>query len=526
MHTVPDRVRDLFARTKKAPSLSASVVRHERIDEIVCGDLREHSPRFDAALDLTVEVEREDGSTTVAEQAPDLWTDLFYAHYTTGDTVRILDQHEVKPSNLLHQRIMQHFSTHEDFLSIRPHVQDDDLTSALSTMAAQATLDEEYRSALAEHAGRAQQMSEAEQRMAAHERQLEELRERVRNGDRSESTLDALRDLAAAKADARQELQGLIEEQDHAAIGMDAANAVDRAVSASAEIVDAFVSMPGTAQGERRSMSPEEAFDLAVRWKDNPQLRQVMKLVGRMERDFRFQRSSRVQGGREVIVDVELGNDLELILPTEAMKLMHPLTEALFFKGYMERSLTQYETVGDSPAGDGPIVVCRDCSGSMNGTKMVWASAVTLAMLSVAQRERRSFANIDFNRHVLDTQVFPKGRAIDPQAVTKVAATGASGGTDITTALIKATEIIGSQSEFRSADIVVITDGSDTWDEHDVALAKFCSERGVRAHAFVIGPAETHYTNQLTDLTGGTAASVTDLHNPSDATRHVVQALS
>jgi uncharacterized protein with von Willebrand factor type A (vWA) domain len=486
MHTVPDRVRDLFARTKKAPSLSASVVRHERIDEIVCGDLREHSPRFDAALDLTVEVEREDGSTTVAEQAPDLWTDLFYAHYTTGDTVRILDQHEVKPSNLLHQRIMQHFSTHEDFLSIRPHVQDDDLTSALSTMAAQATLDEEYRSALAEHAGRAQQMSEAEQRMAAHERQLEELRERVRNGDRSESTLDALRDLAAAKADARQELQGLIEEQDHAAIGMDAANAVDRAVSASAEIVDAFVSMPGTAQGERRSMSPEEAFDLAVRWKDNPQLRQVMKLVGRMERDFRFQRSSRVQGGREVIVDVELGNDLELILPTEAMKLMHP----------------------------------------MNGTKMVWASAVTLAMLSVAQRERRSFANIDFNRHVLDTQVFPKGRAIDPQAVTKVAATGASGGTDITTALIKATEIIGSQSEFRSADIVVITDGSDTWDEHDVALAKFCHERGVRAHAFVIGPPETHYTNQLTDLTGGTAASVTDLHNPSDATRHVVQALS
>jgi uncharacterized protein with von Willebrand factor type A (vWA) domain len=224
---------------------------------------------------------------------------------------------------------------------------------------------------------------------------------------------------------------------------------------------------------------------------------------------------------------VELGNDLELILPTEAMKLMHPLTEALFYQGYVNRTLLQYETVGDSPAGDGPVIVCRDCSGSMRGPKMVWASAVTLAMLSVAQRERRAFAHIDFTTTVQGAPyVFPRGKSIDPQAVTEIAATAASGGTDITTALVKATDIVFSQGDFRSADIVVITDGSDTWDEHDIALAKLCSERGVRCHAFVIGPPETHYTNQLTELTGGTAAAVTDLHNPSEATRHVVQALS
>lgn len=523
---VPDRVRDLFARTKQAPKLSGSVVHHERIDEIVRDDLREHSPRFDETLGHTVDVEADDGAVNTYEQAPDLWEDLFYSHFTSGDEVRIRDAKEVKPSNMLHQRIMDHFVHHDEFLKTRPLVRDDDLASALSTMAAQATLEEELKTTLREHADRAAQMSEAEQRMASHERSLEELRERVRGGDTSETTLDAIRDLAAEKAAERSALQGLIEEQDGAMIGAAAAEAVDAAAGAAHEIADAFVSMPGTGRGQKSRMSPEEAFDLAIRWRDNPQLREVMKLVGRMERDFRFQRSNRVQGGREIIVDVELGNDLDLLLPTEAMKLMHPLTEALFYRGYVERTLLQYETVGDSPAGDGPLIVCRDCSGSMSGQKMVWASAITLAMLAVAQRERRSFANIDFNRTVIGSDSFLRGKAVDPHAVTEIAAQGASGGTDITKALIKATEIVFGQGEFRSADIVVITDGSDTWDDHDIALAKLCSERGVRCHAFVIGPPETHYTNQLTELTGGTPAAVTDLYNPSEATRHVVQAIS
>jgi uncharacterized protein with von Willebrand factor type A (vWA) domain len=502
-------------------------VRHERIDEIVRDDLRAHSPKFDATLDHSVEVEDAEGTAHAYEQAPDLWSDLFYSHYTSGDMVQIKDPTEVKPGHLLHQRIMEHFVHHEDFVKTRPLVRDDDLASALSTMAAQATLEEELKTTLREHADRAQQMNEAEERMQAHERQLEELREQVRQGDRSKTTLDAIRDMAAEKRAEREALRGLIEQQDGAMVGAAAAQAVDAAAEAAHEIANAFVSMPGTGRAERGYMSPEEAFDLAVRWKDNPQLREVLKLVGRMERDFRFQRSNRVQGGREIIVDVELGNDLDLILPTEAMKLMHPLTEALFYKGYLERTLLQYETVGDSPAGDGPIIVCRDCSGSMRGQKMVWASAVTLAMLSVAQRERRAFAHIDFNGQVMGTPfIFPRGKAIDPKLVTDIAGTDARGGTDITQALRVARTVINSEGEFRSADIVVITDGSDTWDDDDIALATWMSESGIRGHAFVIGPPETHYTNQLTEITGGTAAAVTDLHNPSEATRHVVQAIS
>lgn len=524
---VPDRIRDLFARTKKAPSLSASVVHHERIDEIVRDDLRAHSPKFDRALDHSVQVEADDGASNDYEQAPDLWNDLFFSHYTSGDTVQVRDPKEVKPSNVLNQRIMEHFIHHEEFLKTRPLVRDDDLASALSTMAAQATLEEELKTTLREHADRAAQMNEAEQALANHERRLEELRDRVRNGDRSATTLDAIRDLAAEKQAERAALQGLIAEQDGAMVGAAAAEAVDQAAQDAHEIANAFVSMPGTSRGERGYMSPEDAFELAVRWKDNPQLREVLKLVGRMERDFRFQRSNRVQGGREVIVDVELGNDLDLLLPTEAMKLMHPLTEALFYKGYMERTLLQYETVGDSPAGDGPIIVCRDCSGSMRGQKMVWASAVTLAMMSVAQRERRSFACIDFENGIIGTPtIMPRGKAIDPHAVTEIAAMGVQGGTDITLALRAGRDIINTQGEFRSADIVVITDGSDRWEDDDIALATHFNERGIRCHAFVIGPPETHYTNQLTELTGGTPAAVTDLHNPSEATRHVVQAIS
>lgn len=524
--SVTDHIRGLFARAGKAPELSPSVVRHARIDEVVRDDLRTHSGQFDRALDRQPEVDGDPYSL-----APDLWSDLFYSHYTSGDHVDVKGTDEVKPSHALHQRIMQQYVNHDDARATRALTRDDDMASALATMAAQQALERELGDAMEEQAARAEQMAQQEDRIEAAQQALSDLREQAQQeqadqGAASAETKAEMRQQAQAKADARSALMEQIQQQDAQGFGGNVSQAVDKAVDEAHEVADAWRSMPGTSKAAAGQMNPDEAFSLATQWKDNAQLQEVAKLLGRMEPDFRFRRSNRVQGGREEIVDVELGNDLSLILPTELMKLGHPVLKYAFFKGYVERSLLQYETVGERPAGDGPIITLRDISGSMKEARIIWASAVTLALLSIAKREHRLFANVDFNKEIQSTRVFPKGRYIDPLAVTNIAGTSVSGGTDITQALLKAEEIIELQSEFRTADVVLITDGADKFEEIDEETLNALARMGVRVHAFVIGRPETYYTEMCAAITGGMAVSVAELTAPSDATKNILTAIT
>ena len=52
----------------------------------------------------------------------------------------------------------------------------------------------------------------------------------------------------------------------------------------------------------------------------------------------------------------------------------------------------QYLLSGNEPLGKGPLVVLLDKSGSMDGPRDIWATALSLALLDQAHRERRPFA--------------------------------------------------------------------------------------------------------------------------------------
>lgn len=532
---VSSRMRDLFERTKRSPQLSTSVVRHQRIDEIVYNDLRDHSVKFDEAMtarpELPVDVD-EDGNEIKREYdlAPDLWADLFHSHYTSGDRVEVEAPDQVRESHQMHRSIMEHFTHHEDHIATRAATRDDETCSALATRAAQMTLEKELATTLKDHAERAREMGQLENNLDSWEGDLQNLREKAarehEQGGVSQRTQEQIHDLAQRKQHAREQLSEAIDAQDHSGMGGHVAGAVDQAAQAANEMADVWSDIAGTMPGERTRMSPDQAFELASRWKDNHQMREVLKLVGRFARDFRFQRSNRVQGGREEIVDVELGDDLTLLLPSEATYLAVPELEDLFYAKYADQELMIFETVGESPVGDGPIVTLLDRSGSMGGANIVWACAVVLALLSVAHRENRSFANIDFDTQILGEFVFPKGKAVDPELVTTIAGSGVSGGTDIDTALAAGAKFIESQPDFHSADIILITDGSDSWTEQSAAYCQAFADRGVRVHAFTIGIDETYYTNMAAQMTGGTAIGIADLLAPTDDTARLVQAIS
>src|SRR5207249_4537867 len=54
--------------------------------------------------------------------------------------------------------------------------------------------------------------------------------------------------------------------------------------------------------------------------------------------------------------------------------------------------------------GRGPMIVCLDGSGSMEGEKEIWSKAVALTLLEIARRQRRLFRFICFSS--ADTPLF------------------------------------------------------------------------------------------------------------------------
>ena len=116
----------------------------------------------------------------------------------------------------------------------------------------------------------------------------------------------------------------------------------------------------------------------------------------------------------------------------------------------------QYELTGSATLGKGPLVVCLDKSGSMNGDRDLWATAVALALLDQAQHERRPFVLLGFDGKVKFEAIVQPGQPL-PDAGLFV---GCAGGTDIGGVIEHGLGLIRAQAgKLRRSDIVLVTDG-------------------------------------------------------------------
>jgi uncharacterized protein with von Willebrand factor type A (vWA) domain len=121
-----------------------------------------------------------------------------------------------------------------------------------------------------------------------------------------------------------------------------------------------------------------------------------------------------------------------------------------------ERQTLQYRLDGKASLGKGPLVVLLDKSGSMDGPRDVWATAVALALLDQAQRERRAFALLGFDGRVKFEAVVQPPGALPEEGLF----VSCCGGTDIAAAVERGLEIIRTHpGALRKADLVLVTDG-------------------------------------------------------------------
>jgi len=212
--------------------------------------------------------------------------------------------------------------------------------------------------------------------------------------------------------------------------------------------------------GDRTSAGAQ--LELGKQLADNPKLKKLSRLAGSMRTLAWALRRRLFERANDEVFDVELGAELSRLLPHELLALRHPVLHRDFARRFVDARLMQYALRGTEEKGRGPMVVCLDGSSSMAGDKEIWAKAITLTLLDIAQRQRRRFRSICFASadtplHVLDLN--PRQRyAADLDHVFSLAEYFPGGGTDFQKPLAAALDCLRS-ARFKRGDIVFITDG-------------------------------------------------------------------
>ena len=216
----------------------------------------------------------------------------------------------------------------------------------------------------------------------------------------------------------------------------------------------------GKGPGQDSYTSAEQKARLANYIRNNDKLRKIAELAGRFQAEAAKVQANKKHPGPDELSDVELGSALGRMLPSEAMALMDPDLEVLFFQKFTESKLMQYYLEAVEKKARGPIVVCIDNSGSMAGPKEFWSKAIALALCNIAVATRRVFQILHFNTGVARADTFDPD-SMDPERLIESCAFFAGGGTDFAPVLRQAFAEIKDSAikDLRQADIIFITDG-------------------------------------------------------------------
>jgi uncharacterized protein with von Willebrand factor type A (vWA) domain len=214
--------------------------------------------------------------------------------------------------------------------------------------------------------------------------------------------------------------------------------------------------------GQSGKMSAGERLELGRKLARNKKLGELARLVGRFKQDAKAIRRHTLDRGAAETFDIERGSEIGRLIPAELGALHHPGLKKDFLRRLLEGTVLQYRLRENEQKGRGPMVVCIDCSSSMQGDKELWAKAVGLTLMDIARRQRRLFRAVLFSSGAETLKVIDlnRERRYQPELakVVEMAEYFPGGGTDFQTPIDAAVELL-KDKRLKRGDIVMITDG-------------------------------------------------------------------
>lgn len=210
------------------------------------------------------------------------------------------------------------------------------------------------------------------------------------------------------------------------------------------------------------------------------EITELCNLLGRMRQYFQSAELEKVMisetlqsyipdiNSKEEIVGVKLGKDLEHLLPQETALLSDDELSILFDLKFIEGKLMCFdfqgnskteeqiekESFGETKEEKGPIIICVDTSGSMNGTPENIAKAITLILSSQAVSQDRDCLLINFSTSI---EVMELGGKLNVKGIFNFLKKSFHGGTNVAPAINHAVEMT-EKEKFENADILIISD--------------------------------------------------------------------
>lgn len=226
------------------------------------------------------------------------------------------------------------------------------------------------------------------------------------------------------------------------------------------DITNEHIDRIGITSHSLKSLSFDEAVDLDKRLSSS-EFKKFIDKVGRKKAVAKKARM-KLKTRKDKLVDkIILSDDIDYIAEDEMINLSLGVFEFDwdFYDRYLNRGILTYELVSNDSKGKGPIVLCYDGSGSMEGNKILETKAHIIAIIEIAKFQKRNIVLIQFSSKdepLIIKELSPVN--VTPSDIFEIYDTFIRGGTDFEKPLKKAMEYL-TKSSYKEGDILFITDG-------------------------------------------------------------------
>ena len=449
----------------KRIAYSYNALEHYEIDLDIYEDLVAQSPVMQETLE-----EGEDLLPTFKYLHQDIFLSLFKYKAV------VLPESQMHISTRVNYKIISQVINTPEYISLRQLCRIDQFNAAVGTEIIGREILDILRNAL-DKVQDLQEKKDAMDKLLEKEEEIDELIEEIEDidelikeaknsGNNSQMNnylqqkADAEKAVATLKAMANkiaEECDELVEEDD---IVDEVNTVVGKSIdAASMEVkeVSSLCEAWGLGSGENCNVAFQNKREALERIRSSKKLKEFTDIIGRFKESAITEQKKKAKHGAVEIKSVTVGNKIQDALPSDRMNLCNDITKKDFFRRMTENQLLTYSKESNKQKNKGPIIVCVDTSGSMQGDAEIWSKALTIGILEVAQMQKRDFACIIYSSRADDPIVIKKDE-IAPQKIIDCAERFHNGGTDFQSPLEKAIELI-KDSTFKNSDIIFITDG-------------------------------------------------------------------
>ncbi len=216
----------------------------------------------------------------------------------------------------------------------------------------------------------------------------------------------------------------------------------------------------------------------------------AIRFLNKVGKKREIARRSQYQKKRKMqyIIDkVAVGDRFDALIDEEITTLSMEVFSDDFYDRFLNRSLLVYEMEGHAARDRGPIILCYDGSGSMEGIKIEETKALLVAFIEVARIQKRRLITLQFasKTEPLYIQEFNPNH-VTIEEIMRLLGHFIRGGTDFETPLKAAMELL-KEDRYRHADILMITDGfSDIREGFKKEFNQWKSAMAFKLYAIII----------------------------------------